>query len=136
MLVFVYIIIIIYYYIADLAAVAEDSYNEDDDDSCGSTIGVGGASGPTPPDSPQMGRERVRVTRSVSYQYQYTGKIIPELDIYAISCKEGCFTLAVFQWLVRSSAPSYVPMNCTMFEWIALVYCTGCTTPVREIVFQ
>ena len=73
----------------DQAATAEDSYNDDDEDSCGSTVGVGGATGPTPPDSPQMGREKVRATRSLSQQYQYTGKIIPEFDIYAIPCKEG-----------------------------------------------
>ena len=72
-------------------AVGEDSYNEDDDDSCGSTVGVGGATGPTPPDSPQAGRDNAGALRSLSqqYPYQYTGKIVPELDIYAISCKEG-----------------------------------------------
>ena len=77
----------------EFAPVAEDSYNEDDEDSCGSTVGVGGATGPTPPDSPQMGREKVRTARSISqqYPYQYTGKIVPELDIYAIPCKEGTF---------------------------------------------
>lgn len=81
---------------ADLAAVAEDSYNEDDEDSCGSTVGVGGAIGPTPPDSPQMNREKVCATRSLSqsYPYQYTGKIVPELDIYAIPCKEGIIKLS------------------------------------------
>lgn len=75
----------------DFVPAAEDSYNEDDEDSCGSTVGVGGATGPTPPDSPQMGREKGRAARSISQQYphQYTGKIIPELDIYAIPCKEG-----------------------------------------------
>ncbi|XP_057367020.1 phosphatidylinositol 5-phosphate 4-kinase type-2 alpha-like [Daphnia carinata] len=74
----------------DFVPAAEDSYNEDDEDSCGSTVGVGGATGPTPPDSPQMGREKGRAARSISQQYphQYTGKIIPELDIYAIPCKE------------------------------------------------
>ena len=41
--------------------------------------------GPTPPDSPQM--SQMRAARSMSYQY--TGQIIPELDIYAIPCKEG-----------------------------------------------
>ncbi len=78
----------------EFAPVAEDSYNEDDEDSCGSTVGVGGATGPTPPDSPQMGREKVRAARSISqqYSYQYTGKIVPELDIYAIPCKEGMLT--------------------------------------------
>lgn len=75
----------------DLATVAEDSYNEDDEDSCGSTVGVGGATpvGPTPPDSPQLNREKVCSSRPQSYPYQYTGKIVPELDIYAIPCKEG-----------------------------------------------
>lgn len=63
---------------------AEDSYNEDDEDSGGSTVAVGAPTGPTPPDSPQM--SRMRAARSMSYQY--TGQIIPELDIYAISCKE------------------------------------------------
>lgn len=67
---------------------AEDSYNEDDDDSGGSTVGVGGATGPTPPDSPQMGRERLQ-----QYPFQYTGKIVPEVDIYAIPCKEGDLVL-------------------------------------------
>ena len=76
---------------SDLATVAEDSYNEDDEDSCGSTVGVGGATpvGPTPPDSPQLNREKVCSSRPQSYPYQYTGKIVPELDIYAIPCKEG-----------------------------------------------
>ena len=86
-----------------LAPVAEDSYNEEDEDSCGSTVGVGAggsaATGPTPPDSPQMhnaqrDRERTRSNRSLanSYPLQYTGKIVPELDIYAIPCNEGqCF---------------------------------------------
>lgn len=73
----------------DLAPVAEDSYNEDDEDSCGSTVGVGGAIGPTPPDSPQLNREKISSIRPQSYSYQYTGKIVPELDIYAIPCKEG-----------------------------------------------
>lgn len=72
----------------ELTAAGEDSYNEDDDDSCGSTVGAsGGASGPTPPDSPQMHREKTVESRSLSHQY--TGKIIPELDIYAIPSKEG-----------------------------------------------
>ena len=66
---------------------AEDSYNEDDEDSGGSTVAVGAPTGPTPPDSPQM--SRMRAARSMSYQY--TGQIIPELDIYAISCKEGYY---------------------------------------------
>lgn len=70
----------------DLAAPAEDSYNEEDEDSCGSTVGAGGGgTGLTPPDSPQMHRERPSEARS----QQYTGKIIPELDIYAIPSKEG-----------------------------------------------
>jgi len=64
--------------------VTEDSYNEDDEDSGGSTVAVGAPTGPTPPDSPQM--SRMRAARSMSYQY--TGQIIPELDIYAIPCKE------------------------------------------------
>lgn len=72
----------------DLTAPGDDSYNEDDEDSCGSTVGAGGgASGPTPPDSPQMHRERPVDGRSLPLQY--TGKIIPELDIYAIPSKEG-----------------------------------------------
>jgi hypothetical protein len=76
---------------------AEDSYNEDDEDSCGSTVGVGGATGPTPPDSPQIGREKAQAARSISqqYPYQYTGKIIPELDIYAIPCKEGKYKIPI-----------------------------------------
>ena len=74
-----------------MVPVAEDSYNEDDEDSCGSTVGVGGAIGPTPPDSPQLNREKISSTRPQSYSYQYTGKIVPELDIYAIPCKEGIF---------------------------------------------
>ena len=84
---------------ADIVPAAEDSYNEDDEDSCGSTVGVGGATGPTPPDSPQMGREKLRELHSLAsqqYPYQYTGKIIPELDIYAIPCKEG-IKLATFR---------------------------------------
>ena len=76
---------------ADVGGVAEDSYNEDDDDSGGSTVAVGAPAGPTPPDSPQMSQGISRAARSMSYQYpyQYTGQIIPELDIYAIPCKEG-----------------------------------------------
>lgn len=75
-----------------LAPVAEDSYNEEDDDSCGSTVGVGAggsaATGPTPPDSPLVNARHER-SRHLSYPLQYTGKIVPELDIYAIPCKEG-----------------------------------------------
>lgn len=87
----------------EFATVVEDSYNEDDEDSCGSTVGVGGATGPTPPDSPQIGREKIRRGCSLSqqYPYQYTGKIIPELDIYAIPCKEGKFALSIQLFLAK-----------------------------------